>query len=475
MLVMLLVPLMLALVALVLPSNRWRPLLLPLAGFAVLLPLLRLVFGAAVPGCGWLCLDALGRLVLLVVGVLFAACSLYGFGYLRLRQERDNRIFVASMLMFLFSMLLASCSHHLGLLWVAVEATTMFSAPLIYFNRNRHSVEATWKYLLICSVGIALAMLGIFLVAYASICNGLSADLQLQVLLRQAQAMAPAWLRGGFVFMLIGFGTKMGLAPMHTWKPDAYGESPGMVGALLASGLTSVAFLAVMRGVQVMAAAGLLAEARRSLLILGISSLLVAALFMLRQNDIKRALAYSSVEHMGILALGVGLGGAAVFAAMFHLLGNAFTKGALFLSAGNIHRIYSGKQLAQVRGALEQVPFSGALLLLGFLAISGSPPFALFSSEFMLLRAAFGGGQTLIAVVVLLLLAVVFIGLAGTLLSATMGHSGSFSAAHADFKDDVWTVMAPLLLLLAVLLVGVYLPPPLRQLFSAAAAQLEVG
>ena len=476
MIMLLIIPSILALVALVLPSDRWRPLLLPLAGGYCTVLALPMVLSTGAPSPhAWLGLDALGRLVLLVITLLFLACSVYSFGYLRLRTDRDNRIFVASMLMFFASMLLATCSRHLGLLWVAVEATTLFSAPLIYFNRNRHSIEATWKYLLICSAGIALAMLGIFLIAYAAVAQAQPVDLHLNALLAQAAQLSPLWLKGGFVFLLVGFGTKMGLAPMHTWKPDAYGEAPGVVGALLSSGLTSVAFLGVLRGVQIMAAAGLQGDAQLSLLILGMLSLLVAAVFVIRQDDIKRALAYSSVEHMGLLVLGVGIGGAATFGVMLHLLANAFTKGALFLCAGNIHRYFAAKKISQVQGAMAQVPFSGTLLLLGFLAITGSPPFALFQSEFIILRGAFITQHPVIAVAALLLLVLAFIGLAGTLLPATMGSGEEFCPECIQFSDNVWTVLPPLVLLLAVLVLGLYLPEPLRNLFNAAAAMLEVG
>ena len=271
-------------------------------------------------------------------------------------------------------MTVAAVARHLGLMWLAVETTTLSSAPLIYYNRNQLSLEATWKYLMICSVGIALAMLGILFIAYAGLHGGSPINLQLDDLLGRAPTFSRPWLHAGFVFLLVGFGTKMGLAPLHSWKPDAYGEAPGLVGALLAGGLTSVAFLAILRGVQIMAAAGDLAMAQKALLAMGLLSLALAAVFMVRQPDVKRMLAYSSVENMGILALGVGIGGLAAFGAMFHMMNNALTKGGLFLSAGNIQRAYSSKHLGEVRGALSRVPLSAGLFLAGFLAITGSPP-----------------------------------------------------------------------------------------------------
>ena len=476
MLVLLIVfPLALAALSLVVPSYEGRSWILPIAGGLHLALTLALLTGHVAPsGLPWVAADPLGRLVLLVVSLLFFLCALYAVPYLRFhREDRGNRIMVPCLLVFLSAMTLATLARHLGLLWLAVETTTLASAPLIYYNRNRLSLEATWKYLLICSVGIALAMLGILFVAYSALHGGGAVSLQLDDLLREAPLCSRPWLHAGFVFLLVGFGTKMGLAPLHTWKPDAYGEAPALVGALLAGGLTSVAFLGILRGVQIMGAAGDLAVARHALLAMGLLSLVLAAVFVIRQPDVKRLLAYSSVEHMGILAVGVGIGGLATFGAMFHLLNNALTKGGLFLSAGNIQRAYSSKHISEVRGALGRVPVSAALFLAGFLAISGSPPFGPFLSEFTILRGTFLAGHYLLGAVFLLLLATVFIGMGGTVLPMTQGEP-SAGLADSGYHDTFLQVLPPLLLLAFILALGLYLPPPLRDLFHRAADLVEV-
>jgi hydrogenase-4 component F len=471
-LLMILLPLVAAALALVIPWYRVRSWLLPICGGVHLLLTWALIRSEGASPGPWIGLDPLSQMVLAVTGLLYFGCALYAVGYLDLRRDRGNRIMVPCLLVFLSAMTLAITARHLGLMWMAVETTTLASAPLIYFNRNRLSIEATWKYLLLCSVGIALAMLGMLFVAYAALKGGgVPVSLQLDDLLAGAATLSRPWLHSGFVFLLVGFGTKAGLAPLHSWKPDAYGEAPGMVGALLAGGLTSVAFLAILRSMQLMTAAGDGAMARQALLGMGLLSMLLAAVFMVRQPDIKRLLAYSSVEHMGILAIGVGLGGLATFGAMLHLVNNALTKGCLFLAAGNIQRAYASKRLSEVRGAMATLPLSGGLFLAGFLAITGSPPFGPFMSEFTILRGAFGDGRLLVGLAMLLFLATVFIGMGATVLTATQGEPAQL---ETDFRDSFLLTASPLAFLLLVLVLGVYLPEPLQTALQAAAALLEV-
>jgi len=470
---LILVPLALLPIAWFAPWYRVRSWLLPLAG-AIHLLLVVLAMGVVpdAPPDAWVGLDPLSRLVLLAASPLYFGCALYAVDYLEMRRDRGNRVMVPCLLVFLAALSLAAMARHLGLLWLALESTTLASAPLIYYNRNRYSIEATWKYLLVCSVGIALAMLGLLFFAYAALSGGAPVSLLLDDLLSAGPRLSRPWLNAGFVLLLVGFGTKMGLAPLHAWKPDAYGEAPGLVGALLAGGLTSLAFLAVLRVMQVMAAADALPLARMALLGLGLFSLLLAALFMMRQTDLKRMLAYSSIEHMGLLAVGVGIGGLATFGALLHLVNNALAKGCLFLSAGNLHRAFATKRLSEVRGALTALPFSGALFLCAFLAVTGSPPFGMFLSEITILRGIFGAGRLWVGLLVVLLLAVVFIGMAASVLEVSQGEP---SGRDLAFTDRFLLVAPPLALLLAVLLLGLYLPEPLRLLLEQATALIEGG
>lgn len=470
-------PLAMAAVTFAVPSNRWRPWLLPLGALGHLGLVLWAIFqpgdGPDISGLGgWLLLDALGKVVLGFLSVLFFLCSLYAPGYLALRSDRPNRVFCANLFAALAMMTLVTLSHHLGLMWVAMEATTLVSAPSIYFNHNARSLEATWKYLLIGSVGIALALFGTFFLAYASLKAGLESTLFFDQLIKDAPHLSPPWLHASFALLFIGYGTKMGLAPMHTWKPDAYGEAPGLVGTLLAGGVTSCAFLAILRIYQICRAGAEADFAREIMIFAGLFSMAVAAVFMVRQRDFKRMLAYSSVEHMGILVLGIGIGGLAVYGALLHLINNGLTKGVLFLSSGNIHRAYGSKLTDDVRGAIQRVPLSGALFLAGFLAITGSPPFGPFVSEFTIVNAAADSGQFLAGGFFLLLLCVVFIGMGATVLTVVQGNPLEPTAANG-FHDTLSTSGPVLLFMALVLLLGLYIPPPVESLLREAALFLE--
>jgi hydrogenase-4 component F len=464
-----LVPVIGTLVALAWRSERSRPLWLPVVAALHLAVTICAVVASPQASAGrWLMLDPPGRLVLLLVSTLFAVVSVYGVGYLRERCERPNRIFCACLMLFLGMMTFIVWSHHLGLMWVALEATTLSSGPLLYFNRNARSLEATWKYLMVGSVGIALALLGSFFLGYAAVQAGGEPSLLFDDLVRNAPGFSKSWLQAAFVLLVVGYGTKMGLAPMHTWKPGAYGEAPGIVGALLAGAMTSCAFLALARVFHVLTAAGEGAFAGRILVVLGLFSMAVAGVFTVRQRDLKRMLAYSSVEHMGILAFGLGLGGSAIFGAFLHMLNNGIIKGVMFLSAGNIHRAYDSKYVEDVSGALRRVPWSGALFLAGFFAVTGSPPFGPFVSELSILSAAMEQHRWGVAAAMLGLLLVVFMGMGVTVLGVVQGEAGP-SSSPSRFQDGILNTLPALVLLAMSFGMGVAMPDAIQSMVREAA------
>jgi hydrogenase-4 component F len=440
---------------------------------------------------GWIALDALGLLFLSIASLLFLAASLYGIGYLAHerrggsapQRDLDDRLIFTNapeavltgcLLFFLGTMSLVCLSRHLGLLWVAVEATTLASAPLIYFHRHSRSLEAVWKYLMICSIGIALALLGNFLIAVATMkAGGAELPLIIDNLVQNGSTLNALWLKAAFIFLLVGYGTKMGLAPLHTWLPDAHSESPSLVSALLSGALLNCAFLGILRAYQVCAAAGLAPFCNDLLILLGLVSMAFAAVFILGQADYKRMLAYSSVEHMGILALGVGLGGGAVFGAMFHAINHSLTKGMLFLAAGNVLAFYKTKSTADVRGIGRLLPLTGVLWLAGFFSITGSPPFGTFLSEFTIMKSAFDLGHVGVGVAYIALLALIFIAMATIVLRMVQGtpaESPLTQPASNPPKRESWLSIAPPAVLgLIVLLFGFYLPPFISSLLHEAA------
>lgn len=440
---------------------------------------------------GWLSLDAAGLLFLSITTALFLAAAVYTVGYLRheadghqtdfeegfLFSNSPQAAFVACLLLFLAAMSLVAVSRHLGLLWAAVEATTLASAPLIYFHRHHRSLEATWKYLLICSVGIALAMLGnFFLAAAGAAVAGEPVHLTIEDLTAHAAGLDPNWLKAAFILCLVGYGTKMGLAPLHTWLPDAHSEAPSMVSALLSGALLNCAFLGVLRVGAVTTAAGLGEFSRSLLVVMGLVSMGWAAMFIIHQVDFKRMLAYSSVENMGILALGVGAGGSAAFGSMFHALNHSLAKAMLFLVAGNILAAYRTKSSADVRGLLRARPATAVLWLAGVLAITGFPPFGSFISELTVLKGVVSAERYVLAAAYLAALGITFVAMARIVLPMVYSAAKPETTLQPDGqREPLWSILPPAAMGLAVLAVGIYMPTWLTDVLQEAARLTGAG
>ena len=462
---------------------------------------------ARFPALGaWVALDSLGALFLGITSLLFLVVSVYAVSFLRresgspssdpeegyLFSNTPEALFTACLLGFLSTMTLVTVSRHFGLLWVAIEATTLVSAPLIYYHRHHRSLEAAWKYILLCSVGIAFALLGTYFIA-AAVPRGSGGitTLTFDRLAERASQLDVRWLKAGFLLLLVGYGTKMGLAPLHAWLPDAHSEAPPLVSALLSGALLNCAFLAILRILSVCAAAGLGQFGRQILLVFGLVSMGVAAGLIIGQADYKRMLAYSSVEHMGILAVSIGLGGLGDWGALFHAVNHSLTKAALFLLAGNILAAYGTKKSADVQGALKRIPVTGALWIAGFFAILGAPPFGAFTSELAILRAAVASGSWTVVVLYSLLLAAVFAGMIGVLVKMAQGARGAepIPAAMAPrlpgvavgplragrgSREPVLAVAAPLVLLALTGGLGIFVPGFLNRALQQAALLLGI-
>ena len=472
-LLLIIVPLAAAAIAALWPDNRSRPWLLPVTGVIhCALSLWLLIVPPEVTPDAWLAFDALARAMLPGVSLLFLMCAFYGVSYLRVRSERPNRVFVACLLAVLGILSAGHQARHLGLLWIATEAVTLAAVPLLHFNSTPRAFEATWKYLLVGGTGIALSLLGSFCMGYASLHGGGKGDLTFAALTAQGAALARPWLLTAWVLLLVGYGTKMGLAPMHTWKPDAYGEAPGIVGALLAGGVTTVAFTALLRVRAVVSAGGEAAIADRTLLVIGLFSMLVAALMLLGTRDFKRMLAYSSVEHMGILSIGAALGAAGVWAALFHVWTNGLTKGALFMSAGNIHRAAGGRTMDEVRGMTTLTPRSAAIFVAGMFAVTALPPFGPFFSELRVVRAAFESSHYGAAAIFLGCLLFAFFGLTRLVFAIVDGRPRAKSREMGRRFPETAGIIIPALMLLGFSLwLGLATPAVLRDAWTAVVSQ----
>lgn len=473
----------LAFLPLFIPIRRWLLLLASVVHFVAVV--VNLVVGCEPVSARWIALDSLGLLFLAVTSLLFLASSVYLFFCWhtfapvqeesrtiprRLVMDRGG-VLLSCLLAFLATMSLVSMSRHFGLLWIALEATTLATAPLVAFNRTANSLEATWKYLLVCSVGIALGLLGTFLLAIASPAD-VSDLLTVDALVTSADLLHPAWLRAAFLVFLVGYGTKMGLAPMHTWLPDAHSQAPAPVSALLSGALLNCAFLGILRVLAVCVAAEQDSVPRLFLLGFGLLSMGMAVLFVLRQFNFKRLLAYSTVEHMGILAVGVGIGGHATAGSFLHVVNHSVVKAMLFLVAGTLLMMFGTKHSHRIRGLLNQSPALGFLWLMGLLALSGSPPFGLFFSEFIIIRQAFSDGRFIVAAAVLVMLCLVFVGMGGVMFPV-LGEKRSTEISVVKVHSGL--LLPPIVLLLISLGLGVYVPQWLVELISHAAGTEGLG
>ncbi len=425
------------------------------------------------PG-GWFNLDALSAFHLLVMMAVFTLSSLFAWGYFheemsegqfRLRlARRFGSLWFGSMA----AMTLVLISNNLGILWVGIEATTLLTAFLICIHRSAASLEAMWKYLIICSVGVAFAFMGTLLVA-ASTAGVLPSDEALlwTRLVASAGQLNPMMLKAGFLFLLVGYGTKAGLAPMHTWLPDAHSQAPAPVSALFSGFLLNSSLYCILRYLPIMeGGAGMAGWSLRLLLLFGLVSLLVAAVFIYFQRDVKRLLAYSTVEHIGIIAIGVGLGGAGAAAAMFHMLNHSIAKSVAFFGAGRVGQLYETHEIGRIQGMLRSCPTWGGALFAGVLALIGAAPFAIFMSEFQVLKAAADGHSWWTLGLFLGGAGMVFMGALRHLIAMAWGDPSTTRTQSVGWVEGAIAV-APVLALLAL---GLWMPQPLQDAVRQAAA-----
>ena len=473
-LALLLSPILAAAGALVLPP-RWRAASVLHAGLGLISLLAALRFVALVLD-GWtptwgatvlFRVDALSALLAACVAFVAALAALLGprlgpDDHYTPAQVRRFRVFSS---LFAFTMLVAVTANNVGVMWIAIEATTIASAVIVPLTVTKASVEASWKYILIGSVGIALAFVGTVLgyFDFVTLVGQREYALNWTVLLANAPVLHPPVIQLAFVFILIGYGTKAGLAPMHTWLPDAHSEAPSALSAMMSGVLLAVALYAIVRWKAVVTAAVGHQFPNRLLIGLGLLSLAIAALSLVIQRQYKRLLAYSSIEHTGLMCLGLALGPLGVFASMLHLVNHTLAKSMMFFASGRILDRYGSPEIGRVSGLLRVMPWTGGLFAAGMIALLGLPPFGMFLSKFALMRAGFADGKGWLMAAVLALLAVAFVSLLAHLNRMLYGPA---PAGIQRGESGGWAVVPLVACATMLVVLGIAVPAPITELLD---------
>lgn len=426
---------------------------------------------------GFFYVDAVSIIFLDIVLLMGFLAGVYSIGYLgeelkhKVIEPGKVKTFYILLNTFIFTMILALTVKNMGIMWIAIEATTLSSAFLVGFYNNKKALEAAWKYVIICSVGIAVALLGIIFLhlSYVELQDLKNIQLDWAALYDNAKALKTPILKLAFIFILIGFGTKAGLAPMHTWLPDAHSQAPSPISAMLSGVLLNSAMYAIIRVVSILNKnLGSAAFSGRLLIAFGLLSMAAAAIFIITQKDYKRLLAYSSIEHMGIIALSFGIfSPASIFAGLLHTINHSFTKSMLFFSSGSVLLKYDTKEISKIKGVLKALPVSGISMLLGLFAIAGIPPFSVFSSEFYIIASAFEAKKLVLGALIIMLLVLVFVGMA--LAAFRMFYPDSDGNDVERGEPAVLMASVITVLLLVIVVNGFYIPGGVKQLITAAA------
>jgi hydrogenase-4 component F len=413
--------------------------------------------------------DSLGAIVLLIISTIGLAVTIYSVTYIQ--QEMTKKIigltrfrqYFFLLNLFMAAMFLATTSSSPIFTWISIEATTLSTAFLISFYNKPSAMEAAWKYLIISSVGLLLGFFGTLLY-FVSIHGGSVELVTWKVLGDHIAQLDPSIAKIAFIFVLIGYGTKAGLAPMHTWLPDAHSKAPAPISALLSGVLLNVVLVVILKFKGITDSVVGADFSQHLLIGFGLISIFFAALIILTQKSYKRLLAYSSIENMGIIALGFGFGGIGILAAVLHMIYHALLKSALFMTAGTIFLKFSTTKLANIRGVITALPVTGTLFIIGFLAITGAPPFGIFLTKIFIISA--GLNTFVIAgVIALVLMSILFIGFFKHATSITFGKKPDEVKSG---ELSIWLIIPPMVLIFLSLVLTYYMPPFVQTLINEA-------
>ena len=420
----------------------------------------------------WIYIDSLSAIFIGLIGIVGSLAGVYSIGYMN-HEFQDGHIdartynnYHGFLHLFFFTMLISVTTNNIILMWVAIEATTLSSAFLVGTYKHRTSLEAAWKYIVICSVGVAFGLYGTILTF--SDANSLLADPTQAIfwseINQQASGLNSTLMHLAFAFVLIGFGTKCGLFPMHTWLPDAHSEAPSPVSAILSAVLLNCAMLVVLRYYVLVSKAVGETYPQTLLLVFGLLSTGIASFFIIMQHDIKRKLAYHSIENMGLISFAFGLGGPiGMFAGLLHTITHSLAKALLFCASGNILLKYRSRDIQYVRGMWIVSPVTAVLFVGGALALGGVPPFGMFASEFAIVVAGIYSGNVWLAILCLIFLTIALSGLTTMLLKTVLGKPTDGVEIGETNKSSLVVLTIYLLLLLAM---GLYIGEPILQLLK---------
>lgn len=409
--------------------------------------------------------DALGVLLALVLGILSVATFYHSRLYFGRHEfsTKQESIYYASLIMLITAMLSAYFAENLALLWVSIEATTLFVSYLIFHERTREAIEASWKYLFVSSVGVAIAFMGILFVSIVASNSGLS-DLSLQNLLSITDKMNPDWLKISFLLVITGFSAKMGMFPLHTVAVDAHTVAPPPISAFISTTLMNVGFVGIFRIFSIVAQTEVLSWAQNVLMIAGILSIAMSAIQLLQIKHFKRMFAFSSLEHMGIVAIGLAIGGIGYYAAILQIIFHSFAKASLFYQIGQVHSIYKSYWIKDSGNYFRINPAGSIAMIFGLISILAMPPSGLFISEIMIFKGLFQNGQIAIAIVILILLSVVIFVFAKHTLNLLFAQDYEKMNAISSVKLNPFETVLQYAFLGLIVFLGIFPPEFFTQL-----------
>jgi hydrogenase-4 component F len=419
--------------------------------------------------------DEVAVIFLLLIGFLAVSVSIATVGWMQQAIQRKEmsqdrlHYYYALVHAFIATMLVTVLADNLGILWIAMEGTTITSAILVGFHGHKHSLEAAWKYIIVTTIGISFGLFGTVLIYGAAAHaqgNVFAGAMNWSSIAAIAKKLDPGIVRMGFIFVIVGYGTKAGLAPVHMWLPDAHSQAPTPVSALLSGALIKCALFGIIRFYTIAQSACGPEFCEGLLLLFGIVSVVVATPFIIVQHDLKRLLGYHSVEHVGIIALGLGFGGrVGIYGALLHVINHGVTKALVFLIAGDAINRYNTRDMRLIKGYLSVAPWAGTLLFMGAFSLAGTPPFSIFISELLIIRAGISSGHYLAVAVFLLMVVIIFAGL--------IHHVGLMVFGTPDEnvnreKEARFSLLGMLLLTAAIVLLGVCIPSIFNHVLTRA-------